>query len=133
MVDEVINIVKSKGMEKDIAILSLDYRLIYYTEFTYPEIETGYLYFFSIGDVKNLKSDILIMEEREATADKIEEIHKVGKKSIVWTVNTDESVEKFVLSDVDGIIKDYVEKVRDGIVTRDNRTDIEVIIDSILK
>lgn len=73
------------------------------------------------------------MEEREATSDKIEEIHKVGKKAIVWTVNTDESVEKFVLSDVDGIITDYVEKVRDGIVTRDNRTGIEVIIDSILK
>lgn len=133
MVDDVVKLIKEKGMENDVAILSLDYKLITYTEQKYPEIDTGYLYFFSIGDTKNLTGDILIMEEQEATPEKIEAIHKVGKKAIVWTVNTEESIKKFVLSNVDGIITDYVEKVKDGIKDRDSRSDIEIIIDSIME
>ncbi len=132
MVDDVVKLVKEKGMEKEIAILSLDYKLITYVEEQYSEIDTGYLYFFSIGDTPKLIGDILIMEEREATPEKIDEIHQAGKKAVVWTVNTEESIKKFVLSDVDGIITDYVVKLKDGINKRDNRSDIQVIIDSII-
>lgn len=133
MADDVVNMIKNRGMEKETAILSLDYKLISYVEDKYPEIKTGYLYFFSMGDASKIKSDILIMEEQEATPEKIEWLHEAGKKVIVWTVNTDESVKKFVSSEVDGIITDYVKKVKDGIKTRDNRNDIQVIIESILK
>lgn len=133
MVDDVVKMVKEKGMEKEIAILSLDYRLINYSEKMYPEIDTGYLYFFSIGKTEKLVGDILIMEEQEATSEKIEDIHNEGKKAVVWTVNTDESIEKFVLSDVDGIITDYVVRVKEGIEQRDSRSDIQIIIDSIME
>lgn len=132
MVDDIVKLVKEKNMEKEIAILSLDYNLIKYTEEKYPEIDTGYLYFFSIGDTKNLVADILIMEEREASAEKIENIHKVGKKAIVWTVNSEESIQKFVNSDVDGIITDDVVKVKEGIKNMEERNDIQIIIDSIM-
>lgn len=131
MVDDVVSLVKQKGMEKEVAILSLDYKLIEYSESKYPEIDTGYLYFFSIGDTKNLIADILIMEEQEATRKNIVKIHEAGKKAVVWTVNTDESINKFVLSEVDGIITDYVVKVKEGIKERDERSYIEIIIDSI--
>lgn len=133
MVDDVVKMVKERGMEKEVAILSLDYQLINYTENKYPEIDTGYLYFFSIGKTKKLTGDILIMEEREATSDKISSIHREGKKAVVWTVNTDESIKKFVSSDVDGIITDHVLKVKNGINERNKRTDIQVIIDSIIE
>lgn len=132
MVDDVVQMVKERGMEKEIAILSLDYHLIQYTEEKYPDIETGYLYFFSIGDIKNINCDILIMEELEATEEKIDAIHSVGKKAIVWTVNTDESIQKFVSSNVDGIITDYVTKVKEGMTIRDNRSDLQIIMDSIM-
>lgn len=132
MVDDVVKMVREKKMENEVALLSLDYKLITYIEEKYPEMDSGFLYFFSIGDTKNLNGDILIMEESEATPEKVEEIQEAGKKAIVWTVNTDESVEKFVKSNVDGIITDYVLKVKDGIKERDERSDLQIIIDDII-
>lgn len=132
MVDDVVKMVKEKSMENEIAILSLDYNLIQYTEKKYPEISTGYLYFFSIGEIQNIHCDILIMEEQEATEEKVDAIHRMGKKAIVWTVNTEESIKKFVSSNVDGIITDYILNVKERIKIRDNRSDIQIIIESIL-
>ncbi len=132
MADDVIAMVKAREMLSEVAILSLDYSLIQYIEQNYPEIETGFLYFFAIGDISNLVGDILIMEEREATPNKIQKIHQAEKKAVVWTVNTEESIDTFVKSDVDGIITDYVLKVQDGIKRRDERSDLEIIIDNFL-
>ncbi len=132
MADDVIAMVKEREMLSEVAILSLDYSLIQYIEQNYPEVETGFLYFFAIGDISNLVGDILIMEEREATPSKIQKIHQAGKKAVVWTVNTEESIDTFVKSDVDGIITDYVLKVQDGIKRRDERSDLEIIIDNFL-
>ncbi|MCW6654250.1 glycerophosphoryl diester phosphodiesterase membrane domain-containing protein [Aerococcaceae bacterium NML201296] len=132
MVDDVVEMVKAKNMQKEVALLSLDYGLIQYVEVSYPEMDTGFLYFFSIGDTKSMVGDILIMEEAEATPDKVSEIKDAGKKAIVWTVNKEESIDKFVNSDVDGIITDYVVKVKEGMVRRDNRSDIEIILDNVM-
>ncbi len=132
MAKDVIAMVKEREMLSEVAILSLDYSLIQYIEQNYPEVETGFLYFFAIGDIANLVGDILIMEEREATPNKIQKIHQAGKKAVVWTVNTEESIDTFVKSDVDGIITDYVLKVQDGIKRRDERSDLEIIIDNFL-
>ncbi|MCW6652202.1 glycerophosphoryl diester phosphodiesterase membrane domain-containing protein [Aerococcaceae bacterium NML210727] len=132
MVDDVVEMVKAKNMQKEVALLSLDYGLIQYVEVNYPEMDTGFLYFFSIGDTKSMVGDILIMEEAEATPDKVSEIKDAGKKAIVWTVNKEESIDKFVNSDVDGIITDYVVKVKEGMVRRDNRSDIEIILDNVM-
>lgn len=73
------------------------------------------------------------MEEKEATPEKIEAIQNVGKKAIVWTVNEEDSIKKFVNSNVDGIITDHVLSVKKGIEQRDNRSDYEVIIDKVLE
>lgn len=131
MVDDVVRMIKEKEMEGETAILSLDYSLIEYTEKKYPEIATGYLYFFHIGEIDKLAGDILIMEEREASPEKIDKIHRAGKKAVVWTVNKEESISKFVRSEIDGIITDYVLKVRRGIEDRDARTDYEILIDAL--
>lgn len=133
MADDVVSMVKSYNMEKEVVILSLDYKLITYIEDVYPELDTGFLYFFSIGDREKLKGDILIVEEEEATSEKIEKIHEAGKKVIVWTVNSESSIKKFVLSNVDGIITDSVLDVKNGMKVRDNRSDLEIIWDSIFE
>ncbi len=130
MVDDVVKIIEDKGMLDKCVILSLDYSIIEYTSENYPQIKTGFLYFFTTGNLADLKGDYLIMEEGEATPDKIDEIHAAGKKAVVWTVNTDESVEKFVRSNVDGIITDYILKVKDGIEKANKRSKIEIIMDS---
>ena len=132
MADAVIAMIKERNMLGETAVISLDYPLIQYIEDKYPEVDTGYLYFFSLGETAKMKADILIMEEREASPEMIDKIKETGKKTIVWTVNTEESIDRFVRSDVDGIITDYVLRVKEGIIRRDNRSDYEIIIDSIL-
>ncbi|HFI0030090.1 TPA: glycerophosphoryl diester phosphodiesterase membrane domain-containing protein [Streptococcus suis] len=132
MVDDIVAMVKSYGVEKEVALLSLDYSLITYIEETYPEMDSGYLYYFSIGQTGDLQGDYLIMEEAEASLEKVADLKAQGKKVIVWTVNTEESIQRFVNSEVDGIITDYVLDVKAGIKARDERTDFDVIVDSVL-
>ncbi len=133
MVDDVVVMIKKRNMIDEAVILSLDYDIIKYTEKKYPEIETGFLYFFSVWELKNLEWDYLIMEEREATPKNIAEIHASWKKAIVWTVNTDESIEKFIYSDVDGIITDHIMLIKEAIEDSKNKTRFEIIIDGILR
>ncbi len=132
MVDDVVKMIEEKGMLDECVILSLNYDIIEYTHANYPQIKTGFLYFFSTGELKDLKGDYLIMEEREATPEKIDEIHRAGKKAIVWTVNTEESIQKFIYSDVDGIITDHLGLINEAIEKSKNRSHIEIIIDSFM-
>ena len=130
--DDMVAMVKAYGVEKEVTLLSLDYSLITYIEETYPEMVSGYLYYFFIGQTGALQGDYLIMEEAEASYEKVSDLKAQGKKVIVWTVNTEESIQRFVNSEVDGIITDYVLDVQAGIKARDERTDFEVIVDAVL-
>ena len=85
-----------------------------------------------LGKISDIRADVLIMEEREATPEKVHIIHRAGKKSYVWTVNSKSSMERFVDSDVDGIITDYIRDVKAAIRRRDDRTDIEIIMESFI-
>lgn len=131
MVDDVVKAVRERNMEHEVVLLSLDYALIRYIEQHYPQMTSGYLYYFAIGRVEDLVADYLVMEEREATPGMVARIHQSGKRVIVWTVNTEESIKKFIHSDVDGIITDYVDKVKKAIKDSQNRTDLEIIVDFI--
>ncbi|MGT2888073.1 glycerophosphoryl diester phosphodiesterase membrane domain-containing protein [Streptococcus didelphis] len=131
MVDDVIKKVKKKGMTKQVVLLSLDYSLIQYISRNYPDMKTGYLYYFATGELKNLKGDYLIMEEREASPEKIDEIHAAHKKAIVWTVNTPESIESFSHSKVDGVITDHVKDVKTTFKKNMSQSQIDTLINNL--
>ena len=130
MVDDVVAMVRKYDCVKDVTLISLSYDVIDYAETTYPEFETGVLFFLGLGDVSRLNCDLLIMEEDIGTEERIDKIHASGKHAIVWTVNTEQSMNHFMdpgLSSVDGIITDKVElaeKVRDKL---GNRTEYDVL------
>ncbi len=130
MVDDVVAMIKSKDMLDECVILSLDYAIIEYTVETHPDIKTGYLYYFSTGKLKDLQGDYLIMEEGVATPSNIYDIHAAGKKAVVWTVNTPESIQEFIYSDVDGIITDHIMDIKKAIKASKDRSPLEVIIDT---
>ncbi|WP_373808324.1 glycerophosphodiester phosphodiesterase family protein [Streptococcus ferus] len=132
MVDDVVKMIKARDMVKETVLLSLDYSLIQYITKAYPEMKTGYLYYFTTGNLKDLEGDYLIMEEREATPEKIEEVQAAGKKAIVWTVNTEESINTFIHSQADGVITDYVKDVQKAVETSKKRSDLEVLLDNLL-
>ena len=100
----------------------LRYNTIKYTEETYPEVETGFLYFASIGDVTDLV----------ATASNIRRIHDAGHKAIVWTVNRRAAIHRFLMSDADAIITDKVGKSQAIRQQLKKRTYLERILDAIL-
>ncbi|MDO5077239.1 glycerophosphodiester phosphodiesterase family protein [Corynebacterium sp.] len=131
MVDDMARMIKQRGMEDSVVLLSLDYELISYAEEKYPELLTGYLYYFVVGDSTTLKADYLIMEEGVASKATVESLHKAGKKAVVWTVNTPESISRFVGSNVDGIITDYPQQVQQGQQDYAKRSDFERIFDEV--
>lgn len=130
MVDDVVKLVQANAMEDHVVIISLDYDLITYTEEKYPHIQTGFVYFFATGDLSELVGDYLIMEEGQASEERIMQAQDAGRKAFVWTVNTEESIQKFSQSNADGIITDHVVELQDAMTRAQQRTPIEIIIDA---
>lgn len=131
MADDVVAAVRKRGMEDQVAIIGLDYGLVSYVERTYPELTTGYLYFFSFGDAPALDCDLLVLEEEAATPRAIEAIHTAGKQAYVWTVDTEESAESVLAGDADGVITDEVAMCQRVERRLRGRSDYERVVDAL--
>lgn len=127
MVDDVVALVKKMDMEDQAVISSLDYDIISYTDKTYPEIQSGYMYFFNSGDVEELIGDYLIMEESAATSDRIQTLKDQGKKTIVWTVNSKDSLEKLIFLPIDGVISDHPMTIQKALQEFSESKDFELL------
>lgn len=127
MVDDVVSIVREHDCVDDVALISLNYDIISYAETQYPEFTTGTLFFIGIGDVSALNCDLLIMEEETATESRISQIHNAGKEAIVWTVNTEASMQSFLDSSIDGVITDEILLAKKVQAQLDGRTDLQVL------
>ena len=131
MVDDVVRMVREKDCVDDVALISLGYDIIDYAESTYPEFETGVLFFGGLGNVANLNCDLLIMEEEMGTEERIDQIHDAGKQAIVWTVNTEDSMYRFLQSGCDAVITDEIELAEKVQAELDARTEYEVLRDKL--
>lgn len=129
MADDVIRMIRERGMEKETLIMSLDYKLISYVNETYEDIETGFTYFLAFGNVGDFDSDVMILEEDAATGKALQKIHGAGKKAVVWTVNKEDSMEKFVRADVDAIITDNVKELKEVMAENEKKGTFEVLTD----
>lgn len=125
MADDVVAMVKKLGMTNNVIIMGLDYDLVRYTETTYPEIDTGYVYFISIGDVTRLTGDYIILEEGEATSARLTALQIAGKKTMVWTVNDRKGMDKLATEDVQAIITDLPKEAIEELATTRELTDTE--------
>jgi glycerophosphoryl diester phosphodiesterase len=129
MVDDTVKMVREKDCLNDVVLISLQYDLIDYAETEYPEFETGVLFFGGLGDFAKLNCDLLILEEEMGSAANVEELKDAGKGVIVWTVNTEESMHRFLDSNIDAIITDNVELAEQVQEELDQRNDLEIIRD----
>ncbi|UTC70000.1 hypothetical protein E4O01_00930 [Treponema sp. OMZ 790] len=105
--------------------------LLEYAKIKYPEIKTGFVFFFALGDTGKFDANYIILEEDAASSSTLNKIHKAGKFAIVWTVNKEKSMEKFVGEDVDGIITDDVKSLKEIMAKRNHRSDLEILLDLI--
>lgn len=131
MADDAVALIRQYKMEDECVLISLKYDLIDYIETNYPEMQTGFLTFASIGKTAKLNCDYLGLEEESATADAISSIHDEGKKVLVWTANEKGSQKHFMCSEADGIITDKVSQARELIVELEERSDLERMTDRI--
>lgn len=129
MVDDIAHLITEYQLQNSTVIIALDYELINYAKTKYPELQTGLIYFFSIGEIAQISSDWLVMEEGEATADRLSQARAAGKKTLVWTVNHPDALRKFINSEVNGIITDHLVLAKQEITRRANRTDLQLILD----
>lgn len=112
MVDEVVEMLKERKMIDCAVLISLDYQLVKYVDRVYPEVPVGFLYFLAMGNTEKLVGDYLLMEQGDASDERIEEIWAAGKLPIVWTLNSEESVDAFVDKPLYAVITDEVELVQ---------------------
>lgn len=129
MADDVVRLVKEKGLEDDATIISLKYDLIDYVENTYPEMDTGVLFFLGTGDLEKLNCDMLIVEEGMASDVMYSMAHDADKKVTVWTVNTYDGLYDFLDEAIDGVITDKVELAEQVEKDLENRSDVRIIKD----
>lgn len=129
MADDVVAMVLERDMVDEVEIISLDYKLMDYVSTTYPEFKTGLLFFFAFGETAGLNVDDLILEELPATVPVIGGAHLVGKTATVWTVNTDESIHRFLTSPCDAVITDNADKVLEAKQELAGRSDYQRIQD----
>ena len=131
MVDDVVAMVREKDCVQDVVLISLKYDVIEYAEKTYPEFDTGLLFFVSVGDVSRMTCDYLLMEEELCTENRIAQVHDAGKKVGVWTVNTETGIKTFLTRDTDLIITDRIDLAKKIQQELDGRTDYEVLEDAL--
>ncbi len=124
MADDVYAVAAAYDMLDQCTFICLDYREIDYFETKYPDAETGYLCYYSFGNLQELNCDMLILEEETATAQNIRRVHKAGKKVAVWTCNSVNSINRFLNSEADGIITDEVKTAHDIKSLMSRRNDI---------
>ena len=108
MVDDVYRMVRERNMQQQVTFICLDYGIVEYADQTYPDVKTGYLCFFSFGDIEDMKCDKLLLEAETATPENIAKVHAAGKEVNVWTVNSLALMVRVFADGADGIISDEV-------------------------
>ena len=133
MADDAVAAVKRHDMLDRVVVISLKYELITGIEERHPEVTSGFIYFLSFGDTAHLVGDYLILEEDAATSATITQIHEAGKRAAVWTVNTEESMQKFVNWPVDAVITDRVRQWQAVAEERRRATPLEVLTSELIE
>ena len=129
MADDVIAMVREKGMAEDCILISMNYNVIRYIDRNYPDIRCGYLYFFAYGNESRLEADLLMSQSNVINPAKTRAIHRAGKRLYCWTVNSRGTAKAMIRRRVDGIISDRYDIIASVLDHLESRTDYERIMD----
>lgn len=106
-VSKVVEIMKKEKVTNTFLLTSLNYTSLEIAKKIAPELRTGYIAAFGLGDISNLSyADLLCIEISNVNAGLIDIAHSVNKEIYVWTANTQEEIDKLIDLQVDGIITD---------------------------
>ncbi|WP_316823575.1 glycerophosphodiester phosphodiesterase family protein [Pedobacter gandavensis] len=111
-VDLIMEVVKSKKLEKRVTIQSFDIRTLQYLHEHYPKIKTGLL----IDEKENFENNIqelgfnpTVYSPYSVLVGKslVDRCHDAGIKIIPWTINSTKEMKYLIGLGVDGLVTDY--------------------------
>ncbi|WP_258208752.1 glycerophosphodiester phosphodiesterase family protein [Paenibacillus radicibacter] len=106
-IKKVIALVKETNMQNQSIITSLNYEALQFVKERYPRIETGFVTAVAYGEIGSMEYvDYFSVEASFVTQTLVNDIHKKGKKILVWTVNNELEMERIFNLGVDGLITD---------------------------
>ena len=107
--EKVLSIIKKKGVQKNVVVVSFLEDALRRVRELDPEIETGLIYAEHKNPVKaalELKAQWLLAFYKFTHTANVQKAHENGLKILVWTVNTPEEVAEMTKKGVDGIASD---------------------------
>jgi len=107
--DKVLEIVKNKGLEDNVIIISFHEEALRRIRELNNKVETGLIYVRHRNPIKaalSLKAQYLLPLYRFTHSTLIKKAHDNGLKVIVWTINTLEEAKEYANKGVDGITSD---------------------------
>ena len=108
MAEDLYQMVLDREMLDECTFICLSYGVLERLEAAHPDARTGYLCYFSFGEIEKMSVDVLLLEAETATAANISRIHAAGKQAAVWTVNDMTAMTRFMCSEADAVITDEV-------------------------
>lgn len=133
MADDVVKLIKERDMLDQIVFMSLDYNLVNYIETTYPNAETGYIYYLAVGDSSSFNADVIIMEESMINNSTLTNLYFSGKLPVVWTVNEMTLLEKYIEMGLYGVITDNVKESKATVTSLNKESDNDYLLKMFLK
>ena len=107
--EQVLSMVRSKGLEKNVVIVSFLEDALKKVRELDNDIETGLIYAKHKNPVKaalELKANYLLALYRFTHSANVQKAHENGLKMVVWTINDPEEANEYFNKGVDGIASD---------------------------
>ncbi len=129
LVENTVRIVEEKGIEDECVITSFDYNALKEVRTLNPDLKTGRIIGYVIGDYSKLDVDFYSVEPNLVLTKKfMRDAHDVNKEVHIWTLNPKADVSGYVDLGVDNIINDYPVMIQELLNEKQNRSEIEKLI-----
>jgi len=107
--DTVMNLIREKGLENNVIIVSFLEEALRRVRELDDEVETGLIYARHKNPIRaalELRANYLLPLYRFTHTANVQKAHENGLKVIVWTINEEKEVSEYVKKGVDGIASD---------------------------
>jgi glycerophosphoryl diester phosphodiesterase len=114
---DVVDIIHEYDFQDSCVVTSQSYETLKKIKKEDEAIKTVYVMVIAIGNITKLdKADAFSVEAMNVNSELVRRVHNAGKEVYVWTINTEDSVNRMVELGVDNIITDDVTLVKSTIL-----------------
>lgn len=109
LADEVVRIVQENKIDEEVIVMSLRMDPLQRVRELDDRIKTGFVSAVTLGDMKQLPVDALIINYRNISPTTVRRARANNMEVYAWTVNSADTIAEMIELGVDGIITDYPE------------------------